>query len=437
MKTCWQDLAIVSGVPAFGEMLHVGRPNVGNEDRLFARFREILDRRYFTNNGPCVQELEAKIAQYVGGRHCVAMCNATIALEIATRALGMAGEVVVPSLTFVATAHALQWQGITPVFADIAPGTHHLDPESVERVLTPRTTGIIGVHLWGEPCDIDGLADLAQRRNLKLLFDSAHAFGCSHGGKMIGGFAAAEVFSFHATKFFNSFEGGAVVTNDDDLANRMRLMRNFGFAGYDRVIYPGTNGKMSEICAAMGLTSLEDLDRFIAVNRGHYYLYRSLLAGLPGIKLFIYHELERRNYQYIVLEVDPAEAGLNRDELIAVLAAENVNARRYFWPGCHRMEPYCSYYPNSYLLLPETELVASRLLSLPTGTAVSEDQIRTIVSILKTAMAHQKDVRAVLRCASGETAFAGRLLEDTTSLNVALSSPDSWLENRNAEPFHE
>jgi dTDP-4-amino-4,6-dideoxygalactose transaminase len=418
-------------------MLHVGRPNVGNEDRLFARFREILDRRYFTNNGPCVQELEAKIAQYAGVRHCVAMCNATIALEIATRALGMAGEVVVPSLTFIATAHALQWQGITPVFADIAPGTHHLDPESVERVLTPRTTGIIGVHLWGEACDIEGLADLARRRDLKLLFDSAHAFGCSHRGKMIGGFGAAEVFSFHATKFFNSFEGGAVVTDDDDLADRMRLMRNFGFAGYDRVIYPGTNGKMSEICAAMGLTSLESLDQFIAVNRSHYHLYRSLLGGLPGIKLFTYNELEKRNYQYIVLEVDPAEAGLSRDELIAVLVAENVNARRYFWPGCHRMEPYSSYYPNSYLLLPETELVACRLLSLPTGTAVNEDQVRTIASILKTALAFPKDVRAVLRRASGEVPFAGPTPGEVTSLKIALSSPGSWLEDRNAEPSHE
>jgi dTDP-4-amino-4,6-dideoxygalactose transaminase len=433
MKTCWQDLAIESGAPAFGEMLHVGRPNVGDEDRLFARFHEILDRRYFTNNGPFVQELEARIAGYVGVKHCVAMCNATIALEIATRALGMTGEVVVPSLTFVATAHALQWQGVTPVFADIARGTHHLDPESVERVLTPRTTGIIGVHLWGEACDIEGLSDLARRRNLKLLFDSAHAFGCTHGGKMIGGFGAAEVFSFHATKFFNTFEGGAVVTDDDDLAGRMRLMRNFGFVGYDRVIYPGTNGKMSEICAAMGLTSLEALDRFITVNRGHYHLYRSELASLPGIKLFAYDESEKRNYQYIVLEVDPAEAGLNRDELIAVLLAENVNARRYFWPGCHRMEPYSSYYPNSYLVLPETERVASRLLSLPTGAALREDQIRTIASILKTALAGREAVGALLRRAPGRASFPESLVPAATPLNFVSAPPG----RRNAEPFSE
>jgi dTDP-4-amino-4,6-dideoxygalactose transaminase len=406
MNSRGQELAIETGIPAFREVLHVGRPNLGNEEDLFTRFREIFARRYFTNNGPFVKELESRIAEFVGVKHCVAMCNATIALEIATRALGMTGEVVVPSLTFIATAHALQWQGITPVFADIAPGSHHIDPESIERVLTPRTTGIIGVHLWGTPCDVDALEQLAKRRNLKLMFDAAHAFGCSHRGRMIGGFGQAEVFSFHATKFFNSFEGGAVVTDNDDLAETMRLMRNFGFAGFDRVIHPGTNGKMSEVCAAMGLTSLESLGRFIEANRTNYLLYRELLGAVPGLKLHAYDEAEQRNFQYIVFEVDPTTAGLTRDELIAVLVAENVMARRYFWPGCHRMEPYCSYYPNAYLLLPETELVASRLLSLPTGTAVGDAEIRTIASIIVTALNSRHRVRACLKRQAGQTPSA-------------------------------
>src|SRR4030095_7100920 len=149
---------------------------------------------------------------------------------------------------------------ITPVFCDVDPETHNLDPGRVEELITPRTTGIIGVHLWGRPCDVDGLAEVARRHNLALLFDAAHAFACTSGGRMIGSFGDAEVFSFHATKFFNTFEGGAITTNDDELASRMRLMKNFGFAGYDNVIYIGTNGKMSEVCAAMGLTSLENLN---------------------------------------------------------------------------------------------------------------------------------------------------------------------------------
>jgi dTDP-4-amino-4,6-dideoxygalactose transaminase len=402
------QLAIASGTPAFPEMLHVGRPNVGDQERLMGRIREMLDRRYFTNNGPFVQELEARIAEHAGVGHCVAMCNATVALEIAIRALGLTGEVVVPSLTFVATAHALQWQRITPVFADIAPGTHHLDPEQVERVLTPRTTGIIGVHLWGQPCDVEGLEELARRRNLALLFDAAHAFGCSHRGRRVGGFGDAEVFSFHATKFCNSFEGGAVVTDDGELAEKMRLMRNFGFAGFDKVVYIGTNGKMSEVCAAMGLTSLEALDEFIAVNRRNYEEYRGRLDGLPGLTLFRYDggEGEGRNYQYVIMEVDPRKAGLTRDELQAVLVAENVMARRYFWPGCHRMEPYCSYYPNAYLLLPETERVAARLLSVPTGTAVDGEAIGRICDVIRTALAHPEAVRRLLQ-ARGQAARPG------------------------------
>jgi dTDP-4-amino-4,6-dideoxygalactose transaminase len=315
------------------------------------------------------------------------MCNATVALEIVIRALGLTGEVIVPSFTFVATAHALQWQEITPIFCDIDPRTHNLDPARVERMLTPRTSGIIGVHLWGRACDVGALSELAARRGLKLLFDAAHAFGCSHGGRMIGGFGDAEVFSFHATKFFNSFEGGAVVTNDDGLAERIRLMKNFGFAGYDNVVYIGTNGKMSEVSAAMGLTGLESLDEFIDVNRRNYERYRQELEGVPGVSLLAYDEGERCNYQYVVLEIDEAGAGVTRDQLMEVLWAENVLARRYFYPGNHRMEPYRSYFPNAGLLLPETERLAGRVLVLPTGTAVGPDHIAELCGIIRMVVA--------------------------------------------------
>ena len=227
------------------EVLHVGRPNIGDRDALLARINGMLDRRWLTNDGPLVKEFEQRIADFVGVRHCITMCNATVALEIASRALGFSGEVIVPSFTFVATAHALQWQGITPVFTDIDPRTHNIDTSSIERLITERTTGIIGVHVWGRPCDTTGIADVASRHGLKVLYDAAHAFGCSHDGRMIGGFGGCEVFSFHATKFINSFEGGAVVTNDDALAAKLRLMRNFGFKGLDNVEYPGVNGKMT------------------------------------------------------------------------------------------------------------------------------------------------------------------------------------------------
>src|SRR5258708_490010 len=229
MKTGIDDLALFGGPPAFTEILHVGRPNIGNRQKFEARVDDILDRRWLTNGGRYVQEFEQCITELTGVRHCIAMCNATVALEIAIRALGMTGEVIVPSFTFIATAHALQWQGVRPVFCDIDPQNHTIDPARVEQLITPQTTGIIAVHLWGGVCNIEALSEIATRRGLKLLFDSAHAFGCSYKGGMIGAFGDAEVFSFHATKFLNSLEGGAVMTNNDELARKIRLMKNFGF----------------------------------------------------------------------------------------------------------------------------------------------------------------------------------------------------------------
>lgn len=372
--------------PTFAEPLHVGRPNIGDREALFARLDEMLDRGWLTNNGPLVREFEAKLADYLGVKHVICMCNATVALEIAIRALGLTGEVIIPSFTFIATAHALQWQEITPVFCDIDPRTHNIDPSRVEELITPRTSGIIGVHVWGRPCAIEPLTKIAEQRGLKLMFDAAHAFGCSHKGQMIGNFGQAEVFSFHATKFFNTFEGGAVTTNDDDLAAKMRLMKNFGFGGLDRVIYIGTNGKMSEVSAAMGLTGLESLDDFVAANRRNYDCYREGLAGLPGICLVGHPTDDRFNYQYVIVEVDEQRAGINRDQLVDALRAENVLARRYFYPGCHQMEPYRSYFPNARLLLPETERLVQRVMQLPTGSAVGPEEIDTICNIIHLAL---------------------------------------------------
>jgi dTDP-4-amino-4,6-dideoxygalactose transaminase len=207
-----------------------------------------------------------------------------VGLEIAIRALGLRGEVLLPSFTFVATAHALQWRGATPVFCDIRPDTHTLDPSCIEDLIAPQTTAI-GVRLWGQPCEIDALTELAWSRELRLLFDAAHGFGCSHNGRLIGDFGDAEVFSFHTTKVFNTMEGGAITTNDDQVARRCGLMRNFGFAGYDQVDSVGSNGKMNEASAAVGLTNFDCVDSFIAPNRSNYQRYRAGLATIPGIRL--------------------------------------------------------------------------------------------------------------------------------------------------------
>jgi dTDP-4-amino-4,6-dideoxygalactose transaminase len=383
MKEQVNSLAVFGGKPIFDEVLHVGRPNIGNRERFLTRVNDMLDRRWLTNNGPFVQELEQKLTEYLNVKHCIAMCNATVALEIAARALNLHGEVIVPSFTFVASAHALQWQEITPVFCDVDPVTHNIDPRKIEALITPRTTGILGVHVWGRACDVEALQSVAEQHKLNLLFDAAHAFASTHTGKMIGGFGDAEVFSFHATKFFNSFEGGAVTTNNDDLARKIREMRNFGFAGLDTVIEVGTNGKMSEVSAAMGLTSLESLDEFIEVNHQNYLTYVKELSDIPGVQMIKYDEQEKNNYQYIVMEIDKNEFGMDRDLLAGILNAENIRARRYFFPGCHQMQPYRSYFPNARLVLPETEKLTLKVLQLPTGTSVGQKEIGQISDLIR------------------------------------------------------
>ena len=389
-------LAIFGGTPAFSENLHVGRPNIGDRQSLLNRIADMLDRRWLTNNGPYVRELEHQISKLIGVKHCICMCNGTVALEIACRAVGMKGEVIVPSFTFVATAHALQWQEITPVFCDVDPLTHCIDPAKLERHITPRTSGILAVHTWGHPCDVEALSAIASRHGIKLVYDAAHAFACSHNGRMIGSFGDAEVFSFHATKFFNTLEGGAIATNNDDLAAKIRLMKNFGFRGTDNVIYIGTNGKMNEASAAMGLTNLESLPEFIAVNLDNYTRYRRGLAHIPGIRVLEYPEHEKCNYQYIIVEVDEYRTGVSRDVLVRILQAENILARRYFYPACHRMEPYRSYFPHAGMLLPETELLTKRVLSLPTGTGVTGGNIETICQIIQMVVSRGAEISARL-----------------------------------------
>ena len=380
-----------------------------------ARINDLLDRRWLTNNGPFVQEFEQRIADFLGVKHCIAMCNATVALEIAIRALGLHGEVIVPSFTFIATAHALQWQEITPVFCDVDPATHNLDPAKVEALITPRTTGIIGVHVWGRPCAIEALSEIAQRRGLKLMFDAAHAFGCSYKGRMIGNFGEAEVFSFHATKFFNTFEGGAVVTNDDDLAAKIRLMKNFGFAGYDNVIYVGTNGKMSEISAAMGLTGLESLDEFIAANRRNYAAYRTGLQDVPGIQLIAYDEAERNNYQYVVVEVDEGDRRHQPRR-------PGARAARRERPGPALLLPRLPPDGAVPVLLPARRAcccrrrseLTQRVMSLPTGTAVGPEEIAAICAIIRLAVENSRELAARLAA----------LQERQQSMNAASPEPD-------------
>lgn len=389
-------LHLLGGSKAFASPLHVGRPNLGDRRRFMGLVEEVLDRRWLSNDGPVLHAFETKIQELLGVEHVVVASNATIAIELALRAVCDKGEVIVPSFTFVATAHAALWCGYTPVFADVDPVTHQLSAASVERCITPRTVAIMPVHLWGACTAAPELEALAARHGLAILFDAAHAFGCRAGARKVGSFGAAEVFSFHATKFVNSGEGGAITTNDPDLAQRMRLMRNFGFMGYDNVVTLGTNAKMNEFSAAMGLTCLESLDDILAVNRANWQVYKAALAALPGLKLYAYDPDTDPNCQYVIVEVDENQTGLSRNELVAVLHEENVFARRYFYPGCHRMEPYRTLHPKDDERLPVTVKLTHSILALPTGTAVGEEDITRIAGILQAAIENAAQVRQVL-----------------------------------------
>lgn len=371
----------------FNPPLYVGRPNIGDRIALHRRIDEILDAKWLTNDGAMVREFERRVAMICDVKHAIAVANGTSAIELLIRALQISGEVIVPAFTFIATAHAVRWSGATPVFADVDPRTHTIDPKSIERLLSPKTSAIIGVHLWGNPCNVRILEKIADEHGIPLLFDAAQAFASSIHCKPIGSFGKAEAFSFHATKFVNAAEGGAITTNDDELARVLKLSRNFGFSSVDSVVVLGTNAKMSELHAAMALTSLDDMRRIGEHNEAIFRVYYRELHGLRSLRFLETPTGATTSYQYVVLDVhndksepDPAL----RDSLIKELHEENVIARRYFSPGAHRSAPYNAEPHREPLTV--TERLAAGVLVLPTGTSVSKDDAVLVSKIIRSKL---------------------------------------------------
>lgn len=370
----------------FKDPLYVGVPNIPPKSKLIPRIIDILNRKWLTNNGKYLHQFENRLSAILGVKHCIATCNATTALEVAAKAMGLKGEVIVPSFTFVATANILKWHNIEPVFCDVNIATHNIDESKIVKLITKKTTGILAVNLWGRPCNIEKLEQIAKKCRIKLLFDSSHAFGCSYKNHMIGNYGDAEVFSFHATKFINTFEGGLITTNNDVLAKTIRLMINFGFSGYDCIDLIGINGKMNEVSAAMGVSSLENMKEIVNVNYRNYVMYRRHLGNVPGVKISRYDEREKNNYQYIVIEIDEDVLGISRDKIIKILWQENVIARKYFYPGCHNMTPYKKQWGGNVNLC-QTNILARSVIVLPTGKNVSVKNIDKICNIIESAIA--------------------------------------------------
>ena len=363
--------------------LHVGRPNLGVRQVFDDLVDGIFERKWFTNHGEVVRTLERLLADHLGVKHCITVCNATVGLQAVLRSLDIAGEVILPSFTFVATAHAVGMsEGLKPVFADVNRDTHCLCPESVLSLINENTAAILGVHLWGNPCYPGLLKEIADAHRLKLVFDSAHAFHNVHEGVSIGNFGDCEVFSFHATKFFHTFEGGAITTNDDVLAARIRRVCNFGFKGPDEIGCIGTNAKMSEINAAMGISMFECIGHIANTNQENFEVYQAFLDGVPGLQLYSLDSMDRCNWQYVVLEIDKDQFGRTRDEVMDVLNSQQIFAKRYFFPGCHRLAPYRKDFEASGRNLVNTEYLSDRVLCLPTGTAIEVDQIHRVCQII-------------------------------------------------------
>ena len=356
------------------KVFHVGKPNIPNKNKLLAQFAEVIDNQWLTNNGPMVQELESRIQQYLGVKHCICVCNATIGLALLQRALDLEGEVIIPSFTFIATANSLRWQKIRPVFCDIKEDTHLIDPLRIEELITEETSAILAVPIWGQPCDYLALEKIANKHNLRLIFDSAHAFGCKASEKFIGGFGDAEVFSFHATKVFSTGEGGAITTNSDELAEKLQFMRNFGFDGFDKTVRLGTNAKMSEFAAAYGLTALDELQSVIDHNAEIYQGYIKYFSQFDEFNILRYSQQNCSNHQYAVAQV-PANF---RDNLVHHFHENDILVRRYFHPGCHRLEPYNSDPSYNNARLPNTENVASKVLVFPTGYQMNQEGMKRV-----------------------------------------------------------
>ncbi len=376
------DFAVAGGTPLFDRPLPVGQLNFPSAERYEDAMRRIMKRRYFTNHGPLVVELEARLEEYLGVRNVLTVTNATIGLYLAALGLGLTGKVVMPAFTFVATAQAMAWAGLEPVFCEVDPDTHQISPATVEAAIEPEVSAVVAVNLWGGSCDPGRLEAWASDQGLPLLFDSAQGFGVSTGGRRLGGFGAAEVFSFHATKVVSSGEGGCIATNDDELAERIRNMRsNYGIRRPIEV--PLTvNGRMSEGQAALALMSLDDFEYNRERNASLRNIYRSGLAAVDGSRIVEPTHVEASNHYSLVCEVDAGEFGMTRDRLMEILHAEGVLARRYFFPGVHRTTPFDSDFPRNVDVLPATDHLCSRVMQLPVGALVGHDDVERICDLI-------------------------------------------------------
>ena len=366
---------------AFAEPIYVTRPFLPPLQEFTQGLQEIWDNRWLTNNGPVLQRFTGQLCGLFQTDNVCLFNNGTLALQIALQGMGISGEVITTPYSFVATTHALFWNKIRPVFVDIEPEYYTLDPDKVEAAITPWTTAILAVHVYGHPCQLDRLADIARRHNLRLIYD-AHAFGTEIGGKPISQFGDLSMFSFHSTKLFHSIEGGMLIFRETGLKGVFDYLKNFGFKNEVEVVMPGTNAKMNEFQALMGIQVLKYLDRIIAKRAAVSEVYQQRLAEIPGIHLApALAAGQKYNHSYLPIEVDEREFGMSRDELYEKLKEWNVYPRRYFYPLICDFPCYRSITVSGSLAV--ARRVAERILTMPIYDNLELCDVETICEIVR------------------------------------------------------
>jgi dTDP-4-amino-4,6-dideoxygalactose transaminase len=343
--------------------------------------QRIWDSRILTNGGGMHQALEKALADYLGVNHIALFANGTLALVTALQALRVTGEVITTPYSFVATGHSLLWNGLKPVFVDIDPVTLNLDPAKIEAAITPQTTAIMPVHCYGTPCDVAAIERIAENYNLKVIYDAAHAFAVRDAGGSILRHGDLSVLSFHATKVYNTFEGGAIICPDARTKQRINHLKNFGFVDEVTVVAPGINGKMSEINAAMGLLQLKHIDQALARRAEIDALYRRRLAGVPGLRCLRIPEGVQRNHSYFPILVEE-EFPLGRDELYQLMRGDDILVRRYFYPLISEFPMYRGLPSAAPALLPVAQAVARKVLCLPIHPDLRDEDVERICDLL-------------------------------------------------------
>ena len=343
---------------------------------------EIWKSKWITNNGSFHMRLEAALAEYLGVEYVSLFTNGTLPLITALQALGIKGEVITTPYSFVATTHALWWNGIKPVFVDIDPATCNIDPDKIEAAITDKTTAIMPVHCYGIPCDMEKIQEIADKHSLKIIYDAAHAFGVKMNGESILNAGDMATLSFHATKVFNTVEGGALICRNAETKKQIDYLKNFGFAGETSVVAPGINSKMDEIRSAFGLLNLKQVDQAIEARHKVADYYRGVLRSVKGVKVFEDMSGVRHNYSYFPILIDAEEYGITRDELYFKMKEQNVLGRRYFYPLISTFDTYKNLESSNPANLPVATRIADQVICLPMYYGLSEEDLERVVKCI-------------------------------------------------------